>query len=114
MVPVQPSSEILPDFSTPIGSPNRNWNLLIVFRRERALQDLLRRGLAAVAFVADRFSSYSGPSRRSVINGLVCEAEDAAGIRRAFGPWDLLVDQPSDRSLTRTGPDEARRRIHKR
>ena len=111
---VQPHSWLLPDFSTPIGSSSRQWNLLIVFRQEFALADLPRRGIVAVAFIADRFSSYSGPPRGGLINGFLAEAEDPSEARRAFGPWGVLVDQPSDGALVRIGPEEARRRLKRR
>lgn len=107
------SSELLPDFSTPIGSPARRSNLLLVFHSEVVL-DVPRRGLAAIAFIADRFSGYSGPSRGAVINGFLCEAEDASAARRAFGTWGVLVEEPSQRALSRIGPDEARRRMNRR
>jgi hypothetical protein len=109
------SSQILPDISTPIPTEARHWNLLIVFRHGFSLGDAPRRGLGAVAFVADRSGAYSGPPRGGVINGLLCEAEDPSEAQRAFDTWGgVLVDQPSERTIARIGAEEARRRMNRR
>jgi hypothetical protein len=52
--------------------------------------------------------------RGGFINGFVCEAEDASEARRVFGTWGVLVDQPSERTLARIGPEEVRRRMGER
>lgn len=108
---VAASTEILPDFSIPIDWHTRQSNVLIVFRSGFALGDTPRRGLGAVAFAADRFSSYSGPVRNAVINGMLCEAVDAAKAAQVFADWGVLVKEPSSSALARVGVAEARRRF---
>lgn len=110
---VCPSSELLPDFSTPIGTPGRQWNGLVILRRELVLRDV-RRGVAAAAFIADRFSGYSGPVPHSVVNGFLFEAKDPDQIRRSFESWAVLADRPSPQALMRIGAPEAGRRMKRR
>jgi hypothetical protein len=109
--PFSASSELLPDISFPIGSSGRRPNVLVVMRRGFALNGIPRRGLSAVAFLVDRSGAYSGPPRGGVINGLLFATPDSDEVRRAFAPWEVLVDEPSEAALERFSPAEAQRRF---
>jgi hypothetical protein len=108
-----PSSEILPNFSGPLRFSARPPNVLVVLRDRLDLDGLPRRGLWAVAFFSDRFGSYEGPPRGGVVHGLVFAALRSDEVTRAFGPWGVLVDTPSDAALAWVSPEQMRQRFRK-
>jgi hypothetical protein len=108
-----PSSEILPNFSSPLRFSARPPNVLVVLRDRLDLDGLPRRGLWAVAFFSDRFGSYEGPPRGGVVHGLVFAAFRIDEVTRAFGRWGVLVNTPSDAALAWVSPEQMRQRFRK-
>jgi len=108
---VSPSGEILPNFSNPLRTSTHVPNGLVVLRQRYDLDGLPRRSIPALAFFADRFGSYEGPSRGGVIHGVVFGAMRPDELRGAFAAWGVVVDTPSPAGLAWVSPDQLRQRF---
>lgn len=108
------SSELLPDLSFPLGSSLVNPNVLVVMHDHLRLGALPRRGMFGAILLVDRSGNYTGPPRGGVVNGFLFGAFDTEQVRRAFAPWGVLVDEPSDWARQRFSVGHHRDRFKRR
>lgn len=101
------ASTVLPDLSFPLYYPMAGpfSNVLIVLRRPFDLGRAPRRGLAVLA---DEGSVYRGPTRGARIRGLLAAAMDIDEARRAFSPWRMTQEAPTEEMIAWVSPARPR------
>lgn len=93
------ASTSLPDFSTPIGVGRQD--VLVVFRRPYDLSTIPRRGLG---ILPDESATFHGPVRGARIRGVLGRAVNLDHARRAFSPWGVVLERPTEEMLAWISP----------
>lgn len=100
------ASANLPDFSNVMGGHHPD--VLVVLRRPYDLASLPRRGLGI--FLATETGPFEVPERGAKIRGLLATASDLDQARRAFSPWGVVRDTPTEEMLAWVSPSRGRQR----
>ena len=97
------ASTVLPDLSFPFYFGPFS-NVLIILRRPFDLGRTPRRGLA----VLTGEDVYRGPTRGARIRGLLAAARDIDEARRAFSPWRMTQEAPTEEMIAWVSPARPR------